>query len=624
MATKSKTNGAISDFINSLASSPVGQEVGNTASDLRQTIQVPVQQIAHAALPKIVPDVTPQQQQQAEQGSEFGMGAIQGQPEADALAPSINVAADTMKTAGKAAVQDAKETLQTAKAQPNGLQAGFIKLPKIGGADEIPKPPGKTITRINLKPSVYGAGREADVQSTVNNYVPGKTAGEQYANLQPTMDNFGQQITDIMQKNPKAAPLTQIMSDYDKNLNAAGIYRSTKLPKDAVQKEALSYINDLYNGAAGETSSVVPTSISDNTLYGLKQSVNQDAQSIYKKIDNGTSLTDREKVILAARQTIDDTLSTLHPDVKDLTTKQSHLYDAADSLYKGREGEINTPNPGFFGAIKKHPLGSAIALPLIGSAVTAGGYEATKLPYGDLGGAIANKATGNSGNANYSIDTSAPSHMGSADVKKATGLQYTYDDYQKDINDPRYVPGSNFKNSVDTKMAATDATATQNLPGQVSSFMGGTAQQALNAQAKVQGINLKGLQDVSQRLKTTQDYDAYTSNPKNPYAQELVNLKNANTLYGQAVRNITGAEPDPQTLIMPGDTAEMMKEKIVAQNKFIKDTYKQYQPYWDAKNPTNEVTTNQNTFKQNTGGTSAGTSNLPPIPSGFSMQQMTP
>lgn len=229
----------------------------------------------------------------------------------------------------------------------------------------------KSVVRINLEPSVYGAGREKAVQQTVDTLVPGKSAVEKYTNLQPTMDRLGQQIQDTMAAKPKTAPIDKIMKNYDINLSKEGIYRSSDAQgspaqkKDAIQKMAQNYVRDLYNAARGETSEVVPSNISDNALYELKQQINSDAKSVYKKIDNGASLTDKDRVILGARQTIDDTLSELHPEVKELTTKQSHLYDSADSLYKGREAELaaKANQPGLLGRVLKSPsLGAGLGV----------------------------------------------------------------------------------------------------------------------------------------------------------------------------------------------------------------------------------------------------------------------
>ena len=240
----------------------------------------------------------------------------------------------------------------------------------------------KSPVRIVLDPSIGAPAREKAVQQTVDTLVPGSTATEKYTNLQPTMDNLGQQIQTVMKNDPKTANITEIMGNYDKNLQSEGVYRNsditgnTSQKRDAIQKQAQSYITDLYNSARGETSDVVPSNISDQSLYTLKQQINADASSIFKKINNGTTLTDKDRVVLAARQTIDDTLTQLHPEVKQLTTTQSHLYDAKDSLFKGREAEIKTAanNPtgwGKLGSILKNPAVIAGASGVLGA--SAGG-----------------------------------------------------------------------------------------------------------------------------------------------------------------------------------------------------------------------------------------------------------
>lgn len=265
----------------------------------------------------------------------------------NALGAPIDPASDAISAGG----QIAGHALPFLAAGINTADKAISALPKV--------------VRVVLKPGVYGAGREAAVQKTVDSIVPGATATEKYNNLQPTMNNLGDQITNIMAQDPKAAPLQQVLSDYDKNLQDQGVYRTSSASKDQVQKIANGYINDLHNEASGGNAVLNPSEIQDTSLQKIKQQVNQDSQSIYKKIDNGTSLNDKDKVILAARQTLDDTLTTLHPEIKDLTTQQSHLYDAADSLFKGREGEIKdtsaTPNT-FLGNLKQgvinHPIGS--------------------------------------------------------------------------------------------------------------------------------------------------------------------------------------------------------------------------------------------------------------------------
>ncbi len=275
---------------------------------------------------------------------------------------------------GKAvATKAVNEAVDTARLQPGGLQAGFIKTG------------GKTNPiRITLKPSVYGAGREVSVQNTIDNVVPGATATDKYKNLAPTMEGLGNQINTIIAQNPKVASLEQIMKDYDVNLQNQGIYRTSNIPKSTVQKTARQYVTDLYNEATGGGSNINPSQISDSSLLKLKQQANQDAQSVYRKIENGTSLTDKDQVILSARQTFDDTLTNLHPEIKQLTTTQSHLYDAADPLFKAREEEMKVAQ-----LTGKGVLNSLLGKVLGGAAMGAAGGIALEsknlLPAAEVG-----------------------------------------------------------------------------------------------------------------------------------------------------------------------------------------------------------------------------------------------
>lgn len=273
--------------------------------------------------------------------SPYGAGAL-----VSLLGGDVAKGAEAVPQIAQKGIQATQDAFNTAKSQPGGLEAGFLGLGKKAENSASP-------VRISLKPSVYGAGREAAVQNTVDTIVPGNTAIEKYTNLEPTMGKLGDQIDSIMAQNPKSTSLDQVLSDYDKNLQDQGVYRTSQSTKPEIQKTAQGYITDLTNEATGNNTDINATGIQDTSLQKIKQQVNQDSQSIFKKIDNGTTLTDKDRVILAARQTLDDTITDLHPEVKQLTTQQSHLYDAADSLAKGRDAELKAAGnqPNFMGKL---------------------------------------------------------------------------------------------------------------------------------------------------------------------------------------------------------------------------------------------------------------------------------
>jgi len=309
--------------------------------------------------------------------SPYGAGAL-----VSLLGGEAVKGAEAVPQLAEKGIQTTQDAFNTAKAQPGGLEAGFLGLGK--KAENTGSP-----VRISLKPSVYGAGREADVQKTVDTIVPGNTATEKYNNLESTMSNLGDQITKTMADNPKTTSLDQIMQDYDKNLQNEGVYRTSQSTRKDIQQAAQKYVSDLTNEASGGNASLNPKEVSDQSLMKIKQQVNQDAQSIFKKIDNGTSLSDKDKVILAARQTLDDTITDLHPEVKELTTQQSHLYDAADSIAKARDAEIKAAStqPGFMGKLANATIKNPFFDVLLGAtgAHAAGGVLSNAAGLGEVG-----------------------------------------------------------------------------------------------------------------------------------------------------------------------------------------------------------------------------------------------
>ncbi len=344
--------------------------------------------------------VTPQEQDRATQGAEDFTGNFMGGgfiPNPEAAATSATDTLPEITNSVKGAVND---TMDAARTQPGGLEAGFAKIPGKGelppikpnesetatlirnpetgnliknpkvkipsaGAVEgqmpegfqeapkttppapepapipekppvMPKGPGRTITRIDLPASVYGAGNEAQVQNTIDQYVPGETAVEQYKNLQPTLDNFGKQIDYAIKSNPQSTTLHDTMVDYDNNLEKSGIYRTTTTSKGVLQQTAQKYVKQLTG--VSENGEISAQSLADSL-----QKVNKDAGPVFKKIAAGSKLTPQDEVILAARQTVRDRLTEMYQGdggiVDNLLRKQGDLYDAADSLKGGQVAE---------------------------------------------------------------------------------------------------------------------------------------------------------------------------------------------------------------------------------------------------------------------------------------------
>lgn len=238
--------------------------------------------------------------------------------------------------------------------------------------------------KIKVKSSVYGASKEKAINQTLNKYNFKGSAQEQYEMLEPALDDIEGQIKTIIKKNPKLAVSKEsIRESFVSNL------KSTLRTKDLTQKQALTeidgYLNDLLI-AAGERGTETgqkllkrgAKDISLDTLREMKKVLNQDYASVFKKIENGTSLNSREKVIAAAWDSLDDAVREVSPELKNLLLDESNLYKAAQPLSSARSNP-----PTFRVAGTSMPSGVTQKLrDLGGSLLKKLGIGAEKLPEG--------------------------------------------------------------------------------------------------------------------------------------------------------------------------------------------------------------------------------------------------
>lgn len=206
------------------------------------------------------------------------------------------------------------------------------------------------VVKIETEPSIWGAKKEAAIKQTLKDLGVKGSPEQQYSQLAPKMEALASKIEDSsLYKDPKPVSVSTVIGDFEKNLGSE-IRRST-LDRGSIKSLAEGYIQDVY-GAAND-GKVIPETIQTPDLFKLKKLVNEDYQAVAKKLKNNLPLTDRERVIAVARQTLDDVVASKHPDVKKYTVMQSHLYDSVDSIYSARKA----PGPRF------KLFGSEIPLP---------------------------------------------------------------------------------------------------------------------------------------------------------------------------------------------------------------------------------------------------------------------
>lgn len=192
-----------------------------------------------------------------------------------------------------------------------------------------------SVSKIQLPSSIYGAGREKAVQGTLDKLGISGSAQQKYEQLLPKYQQLSDYIDGQLMNSDKTANIDQIKNDFMKNLHDATI--TGNVDSKTAKKKVTEILKGIYN-APGENTPV-PDDISAYDLFQMKKKLNGLLGKVYTKLQNGNPLTEQEQVILAGRNTLDDIISQLHPEVKDATTMQSHLYDAADSLGRSRNAK---------------------------------------------------------------------------------------------------------------------------------------------------------------------------------------------------------------------------------------------------------------------------------------------
>ncbi len=204
-----------------------------------------------------------------------------------------------------------------------------------GKVEQIGQKMQESVTKVRVRPSVYGAAKEDAINQTLRDLKITGTADQKYRLLGPKMQDVSGKIYDELVNNPKTTTIDAISKDFRKNLESE--LRSKSLNDKTINKEIDGYIQDLYKAATGNTQNVIPKNITNIDLFRLKQLANEDLQGAFKKLNTGQPLTDREKVIMVGRNTLDDIISEMNPEVKKMTIQQSHLFDAAPSIAKQRD-----------------------------------------------------------------------------------------------------------------------------------------------------------------------------------------------------------------------------------------------------------------------------------------------
>lgn len=213
-----------------------------------------------------------------------------------------------------------------------GLQAGGEIVSKVGTGSKATENIGKNIQKkgsevrssvrkIREPAGVWGASKEEAIGNTLDKLKIEGTSAEQYAQLEPAYEKLNGAIKDYLETGTKPV--------ISKDLQAA------------VQKDLADIPGDVLAEPQGkkEFEKIIKevAKIKDSKdLFATKKWLNGRLGRVYTKMEKGNPLSPAEEVLLQARDTIDAAMTTLHPEIKDLTITQSHLRDAAASLNRSR------------------------------------------------------------------------------------------------------------------------------------------------------------------------------------------------------------------------------------------------------------------------------------------------
>lgn len=228
-----------------------------------------------------------------------------------------------------------------------GLFYGATKLPGAlqklkAGVSNKARNTSKGIDSSIVNPKVaaspYGAGKEDDIVKGLSELGIKGPAKKQYAMLEPKMKEISGKISGVLEKSKQTFGVEDVAKTLsgkiDDNINAGD-------PAFEIAKGKI--LNKLSNISKEKDS------LRGLDLFKFKQSLGDQLANAFKKLDKGGSLTPAEEAGMTAWKSIDGVLTQLEPSVKDFTTKQAILYQAAPGLKASANGKNYIPGLSTFG-----------------------------------------------------------------------------------------------------------------------------------------------------------------------------------------------------------------------------------------------------------------------------------
>lgn len=271
-----------------------------------------------------------------------GVGAVQGLA-ADEVTPEGVIGSAALGAGGAAVLH------------------GLSKIPGVikGAGQKIEKAGTKARTgNVTLKSSLSGAADEKAVTATLEKYGVKGTPQKRYEMLEPTVKNISASIDDFLAPNAKQVTRDQLEAVFNKKI--APIVEQGDLTLPEAQQAFKTYLDNVM----AVNPQLFENGISNTQkLFALKKNVQAATTQVaaaMRKAENKSTLTPTQKSMKAIRDSLDEMISTLNPEVKDLTMDQSRLYDAVIPISNQRKTVPTIRALGI--TIPKGPTNAAIDL----------------------------------------------------------------------------------------------------------------------------------------------------------------------------------------------------------------------------------------------------------------------
>ncbi len=199
---------------------------------------------------------------------------------------------------------------------------------------------------LKIGKNVGDLDRMGDAVDVFRKYDIAGTPRQQLSKIDDTIANLGEQVDDILSKNPVPLSGTDVRAQIERAVNSPLTYADLDLTTPGASKYLASHLEKFaQSGTAKEMNDYVKT-------------LNPVARRAQMKLDEGKNLTEREVAAVAAKRAGDDVLSAV-PEIRPLKRDMAQLFNRNPEVAKLANEKSKLPVP--FLDVKSGALKQGIA-----------------------------------------------------------------------------------------------------------------------------------------------------------------------------------------------------------------------------------------------------------------------